>query len=120
MNIKMALFSSLLILTLLGYAGTRLYNIGKAQAELECTQNKLASAARLISEANQINAENEKIADEYWKDKLAKQPKILEIETRIVEYVETDKNSDCRIDDVELHILTDLVNLANGNAENHN
>jgi len=83
---------------------------------LASTQNQaVADAVKEIKDKNQAN---QKIAEDYWKNELAKKPKIQTIEKRIIEYVQAQDPNDthCQLDDNELFILQNLVSIANTNT----
>ncbi len=95
------------------------YKNGHNAALLAAKTEKIKAISRAIQQANKINEQNEKIAQDYWQAKLAVQPKIKTIEKRIIKYVQTIKPGHCDIDDDELRILNDLIDTANGNPENN-
>lgn len=99
------------------YAKQQGYDNGYIVAEHHYLQAQQQAVASAIKQTNQVNARNTEIANSYWQKELAKKPKIQTIEKRIVEYVETTRDSDtCQLDDGELFILQDLVSIANGDA----
>ena len=99
------------------YAKQQGYDNGYVVAEHYYLQAQQQAVANAIKQTNQDNVRNTEIANRYWQKELAKKPKIQTIEKRIVEYVETTRDSDtCQLDDGELFILQDLVSIANGDA----
>ncbi|MBN2606726.1 MAG: hypothetical protein JXR47_05260 [Thiotrichales bacterium] len=106
-------FAVIAVVSSLTYIGFKLVDLGRIQAELECQVEKTEAVARAITQTNEINQENAKIAEAYWQEQAVKAPKIRTIEKRIVEYVESTDTRRCDIDDRELHILTDLVDVVN-------
>jgi hypothetical protein len=93
------------------------YEHGYTVAEHQFLKEKDQAVAVAIKELKQKNQSNQQIAATYWKNKLAKKPKIQTIEKRIIEYVQAQDPNDthCRLDDNELFILQDLVAIANAN-----
>ena len=96
------------------------YKNGFNQAKNDSLTAQQQAVARAIEQTNQINQQNDQIAQAYWQEQIQTKPKIQTIEKRIIQYVETAKPGVCDIDDGELHILTDLTNLVNGTATNKN
>jgi hypothetical protein len=94
------------------------YENGYAVAESQFLKEKDQAVAAAIKELKQKNQSNQQIAEIYWKNELAKQPKIQTIEKRIIEYVQTQDidDTDCQLNDNELFILQDLVVIANANT----
>jgi hypothetical protein len=91
------------------------YEHGYTVAEHLFLKEKDQAVAAAIKAVKQKNQSNQKIAETYWKNELAKQPKIQTIEKRIIEYVQAQDPDDthCQLDDNELFILQDLVSIAN-------
>lgn len=117
---KITIVAILVALSGLIYSHIKLYQMGKTTESLECQKEKMAATARAIEEINQINQQNAAISEAYWQQQLAAKPKIQTVEKRIIEYVETTRPGDCRLDDNELRILNDLVDIANGTPETTN
>jgi hypothetical protein len=91
------------------------YENGYAVAEQQFLKEKDQAVAAAIKVLKQKNQSNQQIAEAYWKNELAKKPKIQTIEKRIIEYVQAQDPNDtrCQLDDNELFILQDLVAIAN-------
>jgi len=91
------------------------YENGYTVAEQQFLKEKDQAVAAAINAVKQKNKSNQKIAATYWKNELAKKPKIQMIEKRIIEYVQAQDpdDTDCQLDDNELFILQDLVAIAN-------
>ena len=98
--------------------GIKIYYIGYENAQAECAKDKLQSVTRAIKQTQKINAENQEIVQEYWQQKLAEKPKIKYIEKRILKYVQDNNNDTCNLDNDQLHIINDLIDIANGNGNN--
>jgi hypothetical protein len=97
------------------YVKAQGYQAGYTTAEHKYLQEKELAVISAIKQVNRKNQANAEIAKAYWQSELAKKPKIQTIEKRIVEYVETNSDSDvCMLNDDELFILADLVDIANG------
>jgi uncharacterized protein (UPF0333 family) len=94
------------------------YENGYTVAEHQFLKEKDQAVAAAINAAKQKNKSNQQIAKAYWKNELAKQPKIQTIEKRIIEYVQAQDPNDtrCQLDDNELFILQDLVVIANAST----
>jgi hypothetical protein len=103
-----ALMIALVLLVLTGYT----------VAEHQFLKEKDQAVDAAIKALKQKNQSNQQIAATYWKNELAKQPKIQTIEKRIIEYVQVQDpdDTDCQLDDNELFILQDLVAIANANS----
>ncbi|WP_028865282.1 hypothetical protein [Psychromonas aquimarina] len=99
------------------YAKQQGYKDGYIVAEHQYLKEKDQAVATAIKEVKQKNQRNQQIAEAYWKNELAKKPKIQTIEKRIIEYVQTQDPDDthCQLDDNELFILQKLVSVANTN-----
>jgi Flp pilus assembly protein CpaB len=97
------------------------YEHGYTVAEHQFLKEKDQAVAVAIKELKQKNKSNQQIAETYWKNELAKQPKIQTIEKRIIEYVQAQDPNDthCQLDDNELFILQDLVAIANNPKTKH-
>jgi hypothetical protein len=113
-----ALMIALVLLVLTSgyfYVKQQGYENGYAVAEQQFLKEKDQAVAAAIKALKQKNQSNQKIAATYWKNELAKQPKIQKIEKRIIEYVQAQDPNDtrCQLDDNELFILQDLVAIAN-------
>jgi hypothetical protein len=93
------------------------YEHGYMVAESQFLKEKDQAVAAAIKAVKQKNQSNQQIAAAYWKNELAKKPKIQTIEKRIIEYVQAQDSDDthCQLDDNELFILQDLVAIANAN-----
>jgi hypothetical protein len=91
------------------------YENGYTVAEHQFLKEKDQAVDAAIKALKQKNQSNQQIAATYWKNELAKQPKIQTIEKRIIEYVQAQDpdDTDCQLDDNELFILQDLVAIAN-------
>lgn len=91
------------------------YEHGYTVAEQQFLKKKDQAVAAAIKAVKQKNQINQQIAATYWKNELAKKPKIQTIEKRIIEYVQSQDPNDshCQLDDNELFILRDLVSIAN-------
>ena len=105
------------VVAVIGF-GMKVYDIGYENAKGKCVSEKLQSVTRAIEQTQKINAENKEIADEYWQQKLAEKPKIKYIEKRILKYVQANNSDTCNLDNDELHIINDLIDLANGKTNN--
>jgi hypothetical protein len=97
------------------YVKQQSYENGYAIAESQFLKEKDQAVAAAIKALKQKNQSNQQIAKAYWKNELAKQPKIQTIEKRIIEYVQAQDPNDtrCHLDNNELFILQDLVAIAN-------
>lgn len=93
------------------------YNQGYTVAENKYLLEKEQAVNAAVNAVNEKNELNNQVSKEYWEKKLAQQPKIQTVEKRIIEYVESNSNDVCMLDDDELLILTELTNIANGNTE---
>ena len=100
------------------YAKQQGYENGYTVAEHKFLKEKDQALAAAIKEVKQKNQTNRQIAEAYWKNELAKKPKIQTVEKRIIEYVQAQDPNDthCQLDDNELFILQDLVSIANANT----
>lgn len=119
-----ALACALLLLALTGgyfYARHQGYQSGYTVAEHQFLKEKDEAVALAIKTIKRKNQSNQEIATLYWKNELAKKPKIQTIEKRIVEYVEVNNSDVCQLDDDELLILQDLISTVNSSlADPHN
>jgi len=97
------------------YAKQQGYENGYTVAEHKFLKEKDQAVNEAIKEIKQKNQTNQKIAESYWKNELAKKPKIQTVEKRIIEYVQAQNPNDthCQLDDNELFILQDIVSIAN-------
>ncbi|WP_028865291.1 hypothetical protein [Psychromonas aquimarina] len=103
------------------YAKQLGYENGYSAAEHQFLKEKDQAVADAVKAIKDKNQRNQQIAETYWKNELAKKPKIQTIEKRIIEYVQAQDPDDthCQLDDNELFILQDLVSITNTNtAEN--
>jgi len=96
------------------------YQNGQNQANLECQNAQVTAINRVIQQTNKINKENAQIEESYWQEQIDAKPKIKLLEKRIIQYVQTTKPGRCDLDDNELHILTDLTRIVNGNPKSTN
>jgi hypothetical protein len=118
---KPLLIALVIALVLLGltsgyfYVKQQGYENGYMVAEQQFLKEKDQAVAAAIKVLKQKNQSNQQIAEAYWKNELAKKPKIQTIEKRIIEYVQAQDPNDtrCQLDDNELFILQDLVAIAN-------
>jgi hypothetical protein len=113
-----ALVMALILLGLITgyfYVKQQGYENGYTVAEQQFLKEKDQAVAAAIKAVKQKNQTNQQIAETYWKNELAKKPKIQTIEKRIIEYVQAQDPHDnhCQLDDNELFILQDLVSIAN-------
>jgi uncharacterized protein (UPF0333 family) len=118
-----ALLIALVLLVLTSgyfYVKQQGYENGYTVAEHQFLKEKDQAVASAIKAVKQKNQSNQAIAETYWKNELAKQPKIQTIEKRIIEYVQAQDPDDthCQLDDNELFILQDLVAIANATTPN--
>lgn len=117
-------FAIVLLLLTSGYlyAKHKGYENGYTVAEHKFLKEKDQAVSDAINEVNQKNQTNQQIAETYWKNELAKKPKIQTVEKRIIEYVQAQDPNDtrCQLDDNELFILQDLVSIANTNTPQAN
>jgi hypothetical protein len=116
-----ALMIALVLLVLTSgyfYVKQQGYENGYTVAEHQFLKEKDQAVDAAIKALKQKNQSNQQIAATYWKNELAKQPKIQTIEKRIIEYVQVQDpdDTDCQLDDNELFILQDLVAIANANS----
>jgi len=95
------------------YVKTNAYENGYAIAEHKYLLEKEQAVTEAISQVNQQNKLNNEVAKNYWEQKLAQQPKLKTIEKEVIKYVQTNNDAECMLSDNELHILTELVTIAN-------
>jgi hypothetical protein len=117
--IALAIAIALLVLTSgYFYVKQQGYEHGYAFAESQFLKEKDQAVTEAIKALKQKNKSNQLIAEAYWQNELAKQPKIQTIEKRIIEYAQAQYPDDtrCQLDDNELFILQDLVSIANATA----
>lgn len=116
-------FALFLLLLTSGYLHAKHtgYENGYTVAEHKFLKEKDQAVKEAIKEVNQKNQTNQQIAETYWKNELAKKPKIQTVEKRIIEYVQAQDPNDthCQLDDNELFILQDLVSIANTTQAEH-
>jgi len=116
-----ALAMALVLLGLMSayfYVKQQDYENGYTVAEQQFLKEKDQAVGAAIKAVKQKNQNNQQIAETYWKNALAKKPKIQTIEKRIIEYVQTQDPDDthCQLDGNELFILQDLVSITNSNT----
>ena len=97
------------------YVKTNAYENGYKIAEHKYLLEKQQAVTEAINQVNQKNKLNNEVAITYWKNKLAQKPKLKTIEKEVIKYVQTNNDAVCMLDDNELHILTELVTIANNN-----
>tara|TARA_R110001583_G_scaffold15059_2_gene62459 strand:+ start:20941 stop:21399 length:459 start_codon:yes stop_codon:yes gene_type:complete len=97
------------------YVKTQAYEQGYKIAEHKYLLEKEQAIIEAINQVNQQNQHNIEIAKNYWENKLAQKPKLQTIEKEVIKYVQTNNNAKCMLSDNELHIITELVNIANHN-----
>jgi len=104
------------------YVKTQAYEQGYKTAEHKYLLENELAIMTAINEVNQKNKRNNEVAKTYWEKKLAQKPKRQTIEKEVIKYVQTNNNDKCMLSDNELHIITELVNIANhnGNTETTN
>ena len=97
------------------YVKTTAYENGYKIAEHKYLLEKKQAVNEAINQVNQKNKLNNEVAKTYWENKLAQKPKLKTIEKEVIKYVQTNNDSKCMLSDNELHIITELVTIANNN-----